>query len=177
MNSCAQGRALAPIIHVTDPDHAGEILLRTYELDEALGFHVVQSSQAMFLALHELRSGNTAAAARWASRSLEAATDYSPTFVAQTISVIVATVKRHSPSDAAILLGALRAHRPRKQQAGTQAEIDAESRYETSLRRQLGPEFDSLYTKGQALDEAAMITLAFRQLDAIIESSGQSDGS
>jgi hypothetical protein len=173
----AHARALAPVIHVIDPDHAGEILLRTYELDEALGFHGYQSNQAMFLALHELRSGDTVTAARWASRSLQLAIDYSPTYVAQTISVIVATVKRHSPSDAAILLGALRAHRPRKQQAGTQAEIDAESRYETSLRRQLGPEFDSLYTKGQALDEAAMITLAFRQLDAIIESSGQSDGS
>jgi hypothetical protein len=110
----AHGRALAPIIHVIDPDRAGEILLRTCELDEALEFHVVQSSQAMFLALHELRFGNTAAAARWASRSLKAAPDYSPTFVAQTISMIVATVRRHSPTNAAILLGALRAHRPRK---------------------------------------------------------------
>jgi hypothetical protein len=32
------------------------------------------------------------------------------------------------------------------------------------------------YAKGQALDEAAMITSASRQLDAIVESSGQSDG-
>jgi predicted ATPase len=165
--------SLAPIIHLIDPDHAGEILLRGYELDEALGYHVVQSSTAMFLALHELRSGNNATAARWASRSLQAASDYSPAYVAQTTSVIVATVKRHSPADSAILLGALRAHRARKHQAGTQAEIDAESRYETSLRRQMGADFDALYAKGQALDEAAMISLAFRQLDAIIESSGE----
>jgi hypothetical protein len=40
-------RALAPIIHVIDPDHAGEILLRTYELDEALGFHVHLVTEAM----------------------------------------------------------------------------------------------------------------------------------
>ena len=76
-----------------------------------------------------------------------------------------------------MLLGALRAHRARRQQAGTEAEIKAESRYETSLRRQLGAEFDPLYSKGQALDEAGMIAFAFRQLDAIIESSGQQAGS
>jgi predicted ATPase len=173
----AHGRALAPIIHVIDPDHAGEILRRTYEMDDAIGARLVRSSQAMFLALHELRSGTTATAARWASRSLQAAIDYTPTFVAQAIDAIVPTVKRHSPADAAILLGALRAHRARKQQAGTQAEIDAESRYETSLRGQLGAEFEALYAKGQALDEAAMITLAFSQLDAIIESSGEQAGS
>ena len=97
--------------------------------------------------------------------------------MAQTINAIVPTVKRHSPADAAILLGALRAHRGRKQQAGTQAEIDAESRYEAWLRRRLGDQFDALYSKGQALDETAMIALAFSQLDAIIESSGQRDGS
>jgi hypothetical protein len=70
----------------------------------------------------------------------------------------------------------LRAHRARKQQTGTQAEIDAESRYETSLRRLLGAEFNDLYSRGQALDETAMVTVAFSQLDAIVESSGQSDG-
>ena len=76
-----------------------------------------------------------------------------------------------------MLLGALRAHRARRQQAGTEAEIKAESRYETSLRRQLGAGFDELYAKGQALNETAMITLAFSQLDAIIESSGEQAGS
>jgi hypothetical protein len=113
----------------------------------------------MFIALHELRSGNDGAAARWASRSLRVATDHGLSYLAQTIDAIVATVKRRSPPDAAVLLGALRAHRGRKQLAGTQGEIDAESRYETSLRRQLGVEFDALYSKGQALDEASMITL------------------
>jgi hypothetical protein len=34
-----------------------------------------------------------------------------------------------------------------------------------------------LYAKGQALDETAMITLAFRQLDPIIESTGERAGS
>jgi hypothetical protein len=131
----------------------------------------------MFLALHELRSGDDAAAARWARQSLQAAIEYGRTYVAQTLNAIVAVVKRHSPADAAILLGALGAYRARKQQAGTQPEIDAEFRYETSLRRQLGDEFDALYAKGQALDETAMTTLAFSQLDAIIEPSGERAGS
>jgi hypothetical protein len=167
--------SMAPIIHVVDPDGAGEFLRRAYELYNR--YRNVHSTNAMFLALHELRSGNYVTAARWARRSLEAGEEYTPAFVAQTTSVIVALVKRHSPADAAILLGAVHAHRARKQQAGTQAEIDGEFRYETSLRRQLGADFDALYTKGQALDETAMITLAFRQLDAIIESSGEQVGS
>jgi predicted ATPase len=169
--------SLAPIIHMVDPDGAGEYLRRAYELDGAIGFNALQSTEAMFLALHELRSGNTVTAARWASRSLQLAADYGPAFVAQTINAIVPTVRRHSPSEAAVLLGALRAHRARKQQAGTKAEIDAEARYETSLRRQLGAEFEILYSKGQALDETAMISLAFRQLDAIVEYSGEQGGS
>ena len=76
-----------------------------------------------------------------------------------------------------MLLGALRAHRARRQQAGTEAEIDAESRYEAWLRRRLGDQFDALYSKGQALDENAMTALAFSQLDAIMESSGERAGS
>jgi predicted ATPase len=168
---------MAPIIHVVDPDGAGEFLHRAYELHGAIGFHSLQSTEAMFLALHELRSGDNFSAARSATRSLELATDYAPAYVAQTTSAVVAIVRRHSPVDAAVLLGALRAHRARRQQAGTEAEIKAESRYETSLRRQLGAEFDPLYSKGQALDEAGMIAFAFRQLDAIIESSGQQAGS
>jgi hypothetical protein len=169
--------SMAPIIHVVDPDGAGEFLRRAYELNGAIGFPYAQSTEAMFLALHELRSGNNVTAARWASRSLQLATDYGLSYVAQTIDASVATVKRHFPANAAILLGALRAHRARKQQAGTQAEIDAESRYETSLRRQLAAEFDALYSKGQALDETAMISLAFSQLDAIVESSAERAGS
>jgi hypothetical protein len=169
--------AMAPIIHMVDPENAGEFLLRGYEENETVRSRWNLSIIAMFLALHELRSGDIVTAARWASRSLQLATDYSPSYVAQTMNAIVATVKRHSPADAAILLGALRAHRARKEQAGTQAEIDAEARYETSLRRQLVAEFDTLYAKGQALDETAMVTLAFSQLDAIIESSGEPDGS
>jgi predicted ATPase len=168
--------SMAPIIHVVDPQHAREFLLRGYELHGAIGNHNAQSTEAMFLALHELRSGNKITAASWARRSLQLATDYGLSYVAQTINAIVATVKRQSPGNAAILLGALRAHRGRKQQAGTQAEIDAESRYETSLRRQLGAEFDAEYGKGQALDETATITLAFSQLDAIIGSSGERAG-
>jgi hypothetical protein len=168
---------MAPIIHLVGPEQAGEFLLRGYEQNDALGIRTNTSMLAMFLALHELRSGNTVAAARWAKRSLQLATDYGPSYVAQTINAIVPTVRRHSPSDATILLGALRVHRARKRQAGTRAEIEAESRYETSLRRQLGGEFEALYSEGLALDEAAMITLAFRQLDAIIESSGERDGS
>jgi hypothetical protein len=169
--------AMAPIIHVVDPEHAREFLLRGYQQNEAIGNHWNLSVMGMFLALHELRLHDDVAAARWASRSLQAAIDSSPAFVAQTTSVIVATVMRRSPTNAATLLGALRAYRVRNQQAGTQAEIDAESRYETSLRRQLGVEFDAVYSKGLALEEPATMTLAFTQLDAIIESSGEPAGS
>jgi hypothetical protein len=167
---------MAPIIHLVDPEHAGAFLLRGYKQNEAIGNPWNQAVMAMFLSLHELRCGDEVAAARWASRSLQAAIDHSTTFVAQTTSVIVATVRRQSPSDAVILLGALRAHRGRKRQAGIQAEIEGESRYETSLRRRLGAEFDALYAKGLDLDEAAMISLAFSRLDAIIQSSGKQDG-
>jgi hypothetical protein len=96
--------------------------------------------------------------------------------VAQTINVVIAAVKRHSAADAAILLGALRTHRDRRQQAGTRPETDAEARYQTSLRQQLGDEFDKLYRQGLALDETAMVTLAFRQLDAIIDAAGEGVG-
>jgi predicted ATPase len=167
------GSGMAPIIHVTDPEHAGEFLLRAYEQSDLSGNRGNLSSLAMFLAIHELRSGDLGSAARWASRALQRATEYGPSYVAQTINVIIAAVKRHSAADAAILLGALRAHRGRRQQAGTRRETDAEDRYESSLRRQLGPEFDHLYGEGLSLDETAMVTLAFSQLDAISDPSGQ----
>ena len=82
---------------------------------------------------------------------------------------VIAIVKRRSPADAAVLLGALRAHRERLQQAGTPPEIDAENRYETSLRRALGDEFDARYSQGLALDETDMIALTFTQLDAVAQ--------
>jgi predicted ATPase len=169
--------AMAPIIHVTDPDHAREFLLLGYEQSDLSGNRANLSSLALFLAIHELRSGDLGAAARWASRALQRATEYGPSYVAQTINVIIAAVKRHSAADAAVLLGALRAHRDRRQQAGTRREIDAEVRYETSLHRQLGAEFDHPYGQGVALDEGAMISLAFSQLDAIIDAGAEQAGS
>ena len=55
-------------------------------------------------------------------------------------------------------------------------EIDAEARYEASLRRALGDRFDALYAQGLALDERGMITLAFTQLDAIIQTHDRREG-
>jgi predicted ATPase len=157
----------APIVHVTDPDRAGEYLLRAYELNDAMRNPHAKSTTTMFLALYELRSGDDVAAARWARESLELSIDHGPSYIAQTIDTSVAIVKRHSPADAAVLLGALRAHRARKHQAGTQAEIDAEVRYEASLRRALGDQFDSRNARGLALDEAEMIAFAFARLDEL----------
>ena len=57
----------------------------------------------------------------------------------------------------------------RNQQAGTPPEIDAEVRYEASLRRALGDQFDALYAQGLALDETQMVTLAMTQLAEIAE--------
>jgi hypothetical protein len=68
-----------------------------------------------------------------------------------------------------LLLGALRAHRARKQQAGSPGEIDAEARYEASLRRALGDQFDALYAQGLAFDETEMIAFGFARLAEIAE--------
>ena len=138
---------MAPIIHMIDPNGAREYLLRACALNEEMGNAHSNSTTTMFLALHELRSGDAVAAAQWARRSLELCVKVAPSYFAQTTDAIVAIVKRDSPSDAAVLLGALRAHRARKHQAGTPGEIDAEARYETSLRRALGDQFDALYAK------------------------------
>lgn len=168
--------SIAPIVHLTDPGRAGEFLLRAYELNYEMSTQALNSTNAMFLALHELRSGNTLAAARWAAQSLRLSIDHAPSFIAQTINTIIPTVKRHSPPDAAVLLGALRAHRARKHQAGTRGEIDSETRYESSLRRGLGNQFDASYAKGLALDEAGMIAYAFAQLDAITLAQDPAEG-
>ena len=95
--------------------------------------------------------------------------DYTPSYVDQVINAIIAIVKRHEATEAAVLLGALRAQRARAHQDGTQLEVEAEIRYETSLRRQLGDQFDAPYTRGLALDETGMTELAFTQLAAIAE--------
>ena len=159
--------SLAPIIDVTDPDRAGEYLLRAYELNAEIGNYHMNSATTMFLALHELRSGDAVAAARWARQSLQLSIDHSPSYIAQVIDAAVTIIKRHSPADAAVLLGALRSHRARRDQAGTQLEIDAETRYEMSLRRTLGDEFEARNAHGLTLDETDMIALAFAQLDAV----------
>ena len=166
----------APIVHLTDPEHAREFLLRAYQLNDEMSFMAGNSTNAMFLAYQELRSGDTVAAARWARKALEMSIQHTPSYIAQASNSIVATVKRQSPPDAAVLLGALRAHRARKYQAGTSGEIDSEARYEASLRRALGDQFDPAYARGFALDEDEMIAYAFLRLDAIIESGDDGRG-
>ena len=159
--------SIAPIVHIIDPDRAAEFLLRAYELNEEMNHQPLNSTNAMFIALHELRSGRTRAAARWAGQSLRLSIDQAPTFIAMATNAIVATIKRHSPIDAAVLLGALRAHRERRSQAGSPPEIASEARYEASLRRGLGNEFEVAYARGLALNETEMIAYAFAQLDAV----------
>ena len=66
-----------------------------------------------------------------------------------------------------MLLGALRAHRTRRHQTGTQNKNDRETRQEAALRRPLGHQFDALHAQGLALSEAGMLALAFTQLDAV----------
>lgn len=153
----------------TDPDRSIELLLQAYALNEEFGAKPVNASLAMFLALHELSTGHKGEAAHWARRGLELSVTYGTTYTAQLISVAVPIVKRHSPDDAAVLLGALRAHRTRTGQAGTELEAATESRQEASLRRATGDEFDLLHAQGLALSEADMLALAFTQLDTIID--------
>jgi hypothetical protein len=124
----------------------------------------------MYLAVHELRSGNLAEAARASHESLVLAVAFGAAYVSQMVSVAVAVVRRTSPADAAVLLGALRAQRERKDQAGTSIEAEAEVRYEQSLRRILGDDdFDARHAEGRQMDEAAMIAFAFEHLDRIAE--------
>jgi predicted ATPase len=169
----AYDSTMAPVIHMTDPEHAGEYLQRGYQRNLRIGNYHTLSTATMFLALHELRSGRVAPAAEWARRSIELATEHSPAFIAQGVDAAIAVVKRHSSADAAVLLGALRAHRERVRQTGSPPEIDAEARYESSLRRKLGDAFDIRYAEGHALDESEMIAHVYAQLDVIVNAFPQ----
>jgi hypothetical protein len=160
--------SVAPIIHLIDPDGAAEYLRRGHEFNVAVGNGGASHSTMMFLALHELRSGNLADAARASHTSLELAVGYGAAYVTQMLSVSIAILRRESPPDAAILLGAVRAERERKHLAGTRIEAEGEAHYEQSLRRILGDdEFQARYTEGQRFDEAAMVQFAFARLDGI----------
>jgi predicted ATPase len=164
--------AMAPVIHLIDPQNAGEYLERGYEQTRAVGNYHALGMIAMFIALHHLRGGRVLPAARWARRSVELAVEHSGAFIAQSMNTVVAIVKRQSPSDAAVLLGALRAHRERRRQAGSPPEVESEHRYEHSLRRALGDRFDAAYFEGRGLAEAEMIACALAGLDAVIQAAG-----
>jgi predicted ATPase/tetratricopeptide (TPR) repeat protein len=159
--------SLSPVVHLVDPDHAEAVLLRGYALNDEFGNLQANSSHTMFLALYYLREGDSEAAATWTERALQLAIDHAPAFIAQVVNTAIAVTRSRSSADSAVLLGALRAHRLRRAQTGTQLEIDAETHYEASLRRSLGDKFDALFARGAALDEAGMIALAFEQLDAV----------
>jgi predicted ATPase len=164
--------SIAPVIHLIDPDGAAEFLRKGHEFNVAVGNGGASHSTMMFLALHELRSGNTPGAAAAAHESLVLAVGFGAAYVTQIVSAAVAVVRRDSPSDAAILLGAVRAERERKHLAGTSIEADAEERYEQSLRRILGDEFDARHAEGRAFDEATMVAFAFERLEAIAGEEG-----
>jgi predicted ATPase len=164
---------MAPIIHLIDPDNARDYLLRGYRRTLAIGNVHMLGTLGLFLSLHELRNGRDLDAAEWARRSLELVVENSPTFVAQTVAVAIAVVKRRSLRDAAVLLGALQAHRDRTGQAGSPPEIESEIRYEGSLRRRLGEDFEAAYAEGLALDEPALLACAFARLDEVIGQGSQ----
>jgi predicted ATPase len=159
---------MAPIVHVTDPEHAGDYLRRGFQRNREVGNVHALGTTTMFLALHELRSGRDGSAAEWARRSLALVTEHSPAFVAQTLNATIAIVKRRSPRDATVLLGGLRAHRERRAQLGSPQEIAAEERYERSLRRALGDDFDAAHEVGLSLDELGLVAFAGSQLDEVI---------
>jgi predicted ATPase/class 3 adenylate cyclase len=159
-------------VHLTEPDGGAEYLRRAMALYDEVGMHQSGATVSTFLALHELRRGDRATAARTAARSLQVTIDYTPTFLAMVTNTVIAIVSRPAPAPAAELLGALRAHRVRAHQEGTSLETDAEAHYEASLRRRLGDEFDTHYARGLTLDDAAMVELALDQLALIADSSG-----
>ena len=117
------------------------------------------------------------AAAQWARRSLELCVEVAPTYFAQTTNAIVAIVKRDSPSDAAVLLGALRAHRGRKQPS---RHVRARSTPKSGTKRRSAERSATsstrCYAQGLALDETEMIALAFTQLDAITQTHDRAEG-
>lgn len=158
-------------IAASTTNHVGsdELLLHAYTLNEEYGGKVVNATAAVFLALHDLRAGHYRHAARWTRRALELAVTYGPSYIAQGLNVTVPIVKRQAPNDAAVLLGALRAHRVRRNQTGSEQEVANETRQVASLRRALGNEFDTFYARGLALSEADTLTLAFTHLDAVID--------
>ena len=168
---------MAPIIHVIDPDGAREYLLRACARNEEMGNAHNNSTTTMFLALQELRSGDTLAAARWARRSLELCVEVVPSYVAQTTDAIVAIVKRGSPSDAAVLLGALRA--PSRPQTPSRAR-----RARSTPRRVTRPRFGersatsstSAMPRVSRSTKTEMIALAFTQLDAITQTHDRAKG-
>jgi predicted ATPase len=158
----------SPVIHLIDPDGAAEFLRRVQQFNLAVGNLGASHSTMMFLALHELRRGHLPDAARASLESLELALSFGAAYLAQMLSVSVAIVRRVSPPDAAILLGAVHAERDRTHLAGTSIEAEAEVRYEASLRRILGDaSFEARYAEGRQMDEAAMVAFAFEQLAAI----------
>ena len=167
--------SMAPMIHLTDPEHALEYLERGYRRMEATGHYHALGTNAMFLALHELRSRHVGRAAQWARQALELAIAHSPAFIAQSVNATIAVIKRRLPAEAAVLLGALSAHRERVHQAGSPPEIAAENRFETSLRETVG-NFAGLYARGRALSESEMVGFALTQLEVMTREADQSDG-
>lgn len=153
---------------LTDPERGAELLLTAHALNEQYGTRVVNATAGMFLALNELNAGHVQEAAHWNRRALAAAVTHGPAYIAQVMSVAILIVKRNAPNEAAVLLGALRAHRARRRQPGTEQEVTAESHQDASLRRVVGVDFDALHAKGHGLSEGDMVALAFTQLDAIL---------
>ena len=162
-------------IHLTEPDGGAEYLRRAHAIYDELGMHANNGTVAMFLALYELRAGDRPAAARWATVSVQRTVDYTSTYLGLVTNAVIAVVSRPAPVQAAELLGALRAYRVRSHQHGTKPETDAETHYETVLRRRLGDEFDAHYARGLTLDDAAMVDLALTQLAVIADSTSDAD--
>jgi hypothetical protein len=163
-----EANSMAPIIHLLDPEHAREYLRRGSELNVQIGNYAASHASLMFLALAELRAGDLNAAADAARDSLRQTIDHAPSYIGQTMTAVVPIVRRRSPADAAVLLGALTAHRQRRHLSGTQNEVDAEARYEASLRRILGEDdYDRNFRRGLAMDQNEMFALTFAELEAI----------
>ena len=110
--------SLSPVAHLVDPDHAEAVLFRGYTLNDEFGNLQANCSHAMFIALYYLRIGNDDAAATWTRRSLQLAIDHAPAFIAQVINTAIAVTKHRSPTDSAVLLGALHSHRSRNPKLG-----------------------------------------------------------
>lgn len=156
-----------PVAHVLYGDDALDLLTSWTHHAQEIHNEMVVCHCALFLGIHQLRSGDITGSAASLTTSLRAASEASPAYVGQTANAVVAISLRAWPRTATMLLGGLARWRESRSQSGTTIETDAEAKYVETLRRSLGPDFDDALTAGRAWTEREFIPSVQAVLAAI----------